>query len=156
MWKHYNYLLCVHISNMPVIQWMCGISLKLGGRGICVLATPFTVTIWEFFCATQRVSPVLVGRLLASGSRCASSTLSCLPRIRSIWQLPQPRLSVDRQESRQLFFACIPIYLFWGEGKKLNKNILCIELTGYLMLSVGRGSVQETFDQRSGSLIIWK
>lgn len=134
MWKHHNCLLWICINSIPVSRWGRGISLRLERIGICLLATPFAVTIWEFFCPAQRVAPVLAVRLLAGGSRCASRTLCCFPRICGIWQLAQAQASSGQARIRTAVggffccffsFVCIPIYLFWGEGKKLNK-MFCI------------------------------
>lgn len=151
MWKHDDYLLWVCINNMSVIQCMCGISLKLGSRRISHLATPFTLTVWEFFCPVQRASPVLVG---CSWSE--AGVLLALPGICSIWQLTQAQVFSGPARIQAAFFVCVLVHPFWGEGKKLNKTILYPEFTGSLVLSVGTGPGWESFDQRPGSLIVWK
>lgn len=121
MWKH---LLWVCINNMPVIQGTYGIPHELWRRGICPLATPFPVTIWAFFCPTETASPAWVGGC----ERAEVGVLPALPvasqqTIPGIWQLAWAQFCSEYTESRKLlFFACIAIYLFWGEGKKLNRN----------------------------------
>lgn len=125
MWKH---LLWVCINTMPVIQGTYGIPPELWGRGICPLAIPFPVTVWAFFCPTQTASPAWVGGC----KQAEAGVLPALPvasqqTIPGIWQLAWAQVCRGQAESRQLpgsslFFACMPVYLFWGEGKKLNKN----------------------------------
>lgn len=151
MWKHDDYLLWVWVNNMPVIQWMCGISLKLRRRGICHLATPFTLTVGIFLSCTESKSSL--SRPAARDQKQVYFQHSQESVVSDNWL--KPRFSVDWQESRQLF---LPAYnsSFWRQGKKLNKTMLYPELTGTLVLSVVRGSGWESFHQRPGSLIIWK
>lgn len=139
MWKQGNYLLWVHLNDMPVIQWMCGISLQLGRRGICLLANPFIVTMWEFFCPAQsRCSP---GAAAGRHKQVRCRALCCLPRILSIWQLAraqafsaQARIQAVLVSGVFFFFSFKPIYLFWREGKKLNKNVLYTKLLDFLLV----------------------
>lgn len=148
----------ITMNNRPVIQWMCGISLKLRRRGICLLATPFTVTIWEFFCPAQRVKPS-VGRQAAGRLEQVCFQHSLLPPKNSYYLTAglSPGFQWAGKNPDRVGFFCLQYqFTFEREGRELNNKFLCTAFTGSLMLSAGKGSVQKTFEQRPSSLIIWK
>lgn len=105
MWKHDDYLLWVCINNMPVIQWMCGISLKLGRRGICHLPTPFTLTLGIFLTCTESKSSLSWQAAHDQKQVCFQHSQESVASDNWL----KPGFLVDRQEFRQLF---LPAYQF--------------------------------------------